>query len=342
MRAIVQERYGDPDVVLSLRDVDTPQPGPDEVLVRVHAASVHPDVWHVVTGFPRVLRLMGSGLKRPRQPIPGSDMAGVVEAVGAAVTRFRPGDAVFGETHRNMQWVNGGTFAEYVCAPEDVLARKPDSITFEQAATVPTAGMIAVNNLRPRLWDQPGQRVLVNGAAGGVGSIALQLAKARGAVVTGVDHTTKQELMRTLGADAVVDYTQEDITRRSERYDLIVDVASTLSLSGCKRIFSPQGAYVIIGHDHYGTKGRRTFGSIPLMLGLMLRAPFDRHLPSPGFDGMDKQQDMQILRDLLETGQLTPVIDRVFPLKEAPQALAYLQSGQACGRIVIDCLSGAR
>lgn len=335
MRAIIQARYGDPDAVLSLGEVDKPEPAPDEVRVKVKAASVHPDVWHVVTGFPMVLRLMGSGLKRPKQPIPGSDMAGVVEAVGSAVTRFKPGDAVFGETHRTMQWVNGGTFAEYVCAPEDVLAHKPEELTFEQAATVPTAGMIAVNNLRPHLWDVPGQTVLVNGAAGGVGSIALQLAKAKGAIVTGVDHTTRQDLMRTLGADTVVDYTEEDITRRSERYDLIVDVASTLSLTACKRIFSPQGAYVIIGHDHYGTKGRRIFGSIPLMMGLMLRAPFDRHLPSPGFEGMDKQRDMQTLCELIKAGHLTPIVDRVFPLEEVPQALVYLQSCRAQGRIVV-------
>ena len=174
MRAIIQDRYGAPEEVLHVREIDTPAPGPDEVLVRVRAPSVHADVWHVVTGYPCVLRLMGAGLRKPKQPVPGSDMAGTVEALGREVTRFAPGDAVFGETHRRMQWVNGGAYAEYVCVPQDVLSRKPEGITFEQAASVPTAGMIAVNNLRDRLWSESGQRVVINGAAGGAGSIAIQ------------------------------------------------------------------------------------------------------------------------------------------------------------------------
>jgi NADPH:quinone reductase-like Zn-dependent oxidoreductase len=335
MRAIIQDRYGAPDEVLHLGEIDVPTPAPDEVLVRVRAASVHADVWHVVTGYPRVLRLMGAGLRKPKQPVPGSDMAGIVEAVGRDAIGFAPGDAVFGETHRQMQWVNGGAYAEYVCVPQDVLSRKPEGITFEQAASVPTAGMIAVNNLRGRLWSKPGQRVMINGAAGGVGSIAIQLAKANGAFVVGVDHTAKLDFMRSLGADEVVDHTREDITRRGERYDLIVDVASTLSLADCRRILRPDGAYVIIGHDHYGKRGRRTLGSLPHFLGLMARAPFDRHLPKPSFETMDKHDAMEILRGLLEAGKLTPVVAKTFPLADVPAALRCLQEEQLCGKIVV-------
>lgn len=335
MRAIIQERYGAPDEVLHLCESATPTPGPDEVLVQVRAASVHADVWHVVTGYPRVLRLMGAGLRKPNQPIPGSDMAGIVEAVGRDVTGFAIGDAVFGETHRQMQWVNGGAYAEYVSVPQEVLWRKPEAITFEQAASVPTAGMIALTNLYDRLWSKPGQRIVINGAAGGVGSIAIQIAKANGAFVVGVDHSAKLDFMRWLGADEVVDYTQEDITRRRERYDLIVDVASTLTLADCKCILTSDGVYVIIGHDHYGKSGRRTLGSLPQMFGLMARASFDRHLPRPSFETMSKHDAMKILSELLETGKLTPVVAKTFPLAEVPAALRYLQEEQVCGRVVV-------
>ena len=334
MRAIVQDGYGAPDEVLHLREVEIPTPAPDEVLVRVCAASVHADVWHVVTGFPRVLQLMGAGWRQPKQPIPGSDMAGIVETVGSEVVDLAPGDAVFGETHRKMQWINGGAFAEFVSVPADVLARKPDNVTFAQAASVPTAGMIAVNNMQKHLWPEPGQRVLINGAAGGVGSIAIQLAKASGAVVTGVDHTEKLDFMRSLGADEVIDYKMEDITRRGERYDFIVDVASTLAPAGYKHLLAPRGIYVFIGHDHYGTKGRRTFGSIPRMVGLMARSLFDPHLSKPQ-EMPSKAEMMEVLRRTLEAGTLTPVIDRTFSLEEVPAALRYLQEERALGNIVV-------
>ena len=208
MEAILQSRYGPIDD-LQLGQVARPVPAEDEVLVRVRAASVHPDVWHVVTGQPAVLRLMGSGVRHPKEQVPGTDVAGVVESVGRAVTQFRPGDEVFGKTVRGVQWRNGGAFAEYATAPEDGVALKPAGVSFEEAAAVPTAGLIALNNL-PQRRVPPGSRVLVNGAAGGVGAFAVQLAKAYGAEVTGVDHRSKLALVRSLGADRTIDYTRED------------------------------------------------------------------------------------------------------------------------------------
>ena len=242
MKAVVQYKYGSPDDVLALREINKPVAGDDEVLVSVRAASVHPDVWHVVTGRPYVLRLMGAGVLKPKNPVPGTDVAGRVESIGKGVTRFRPGDEVFGETHTRLQWHNGGAFAEYVSVPQDALALKPANVTFEQASAVPTSGFIALHNLRGEGQIRSGQRVLINGAGGGVGTIALQLAKAYGAHVTGVDGTRKMEMIRSLGADYVIDYTQEDFTRRGERYDLILDVASNLSLSACQRALCPPGS----------------------------------------------------------------------------------------------------
>ena len=235
MKAIVQHKYGSPGDALRYQDVAQPVAGDGEVLVRVRAASVHADVWHVVTGRPYVLRLMGSGLLKPKNPIPGTDMAGIVEAVGKNVNQFKPGDAVFGECAKGFQWVNGGAFAQYVCVSPDALAIMPVNVSFEHAATVPTAGLIALHNLQNYGSVQPGRRVLVNGAGGGVGSIALQLAKAYGAHVTAVDSPQKLDMLRALGADHVIDYTQTNFTQRGEHYDLIFDVASNLSLSDCKR-----------------------------------------------------------------------------------------------------------
>ena len=335
MRAIVHERYGKPDEVLHVRDVEIPSPAAHEVQVRVRAASVHPDVWHAISGYPRLMRLMGAGLKRQKQPIPGLDMAGEVTAVGDDVTDFRPDDTVFGETHDEIQWINGGAYAEYVCVPQHVLALKPENVTFEQAATVPTAGIIALVNLRKHLWTKPGQRIVINGAAGGVGSIAIQMAKANGALVVGVDHTTRLDYMRSLGADKVMDYTNEDVTELEQDVDLIIDVASTLSLSGCKRILKPDGLIVTIGHDHYGAKGRKTLGGIPQFLGRMLWARFDRNLDKSWFETMEKRDAMNILSGMLKVGELTPVVARTFPLEEVSSAIECLQAGEVCGRIVI-------
>ncbi len=334
MKAIVQDKYGSPDDVLKLREIDKPVVGDDEVLVRVRAASVHPDVWHVVTGRPYILRLAGSGLRKPKNPVPGIDVAGQVESVGKDVTRFAPGDEVFGESHRGSQWQNGGAFAEYASVPQDVLALKPKGITFEQAAAVPTSGSIALLNLRGRKI-QPGQSVLINGAGGGVGSIAVQLAKAHGARVTGVDSAEKLEMVRSIGADHVIDYTQEDFTKRGERYDLIFDVASNLSFSDCKGLLTPTGTYVRIGHDHFGAVGSRTLGSLPSFFKLLAQAPFSNHLPGLHFSLPSKKDTMAALKEFLEAGKLTPVIDRTYPLSEIREAMRYMQEGHVRGRIVI-------
>ena len=335
MKAIVQDRYGLPDAVLQLREIDRPTVGDDEVLVRVRAASVHPDVWHAVTGRPWVLRLMWAGVFRPRDPVPGTDVAGVVESLGTNVTRFGPGDAVFGETRAEFQWRNGGAFAEYVSIPQDVLALKPAGVTFEQAAAVPTSGLIALHNLQSAALIQPGQSVLINGAGGGVGAIAVQLAKAYGACVTGVDSTHKMEMIRSLGADRVIDYTQEDFTRRNERYDLIFDVASNLALRACRRVLTPTGTSVLIGHDHFGRATGRIFGSLPRFLKLIVLSPFVRHLPPLSFAMPKKRDIMAVLAEHLQAGKLTPVVDRTFPLEQVPEAMRYLEGGRACGRIII-------
>ncbi len=333
VRAIVQDAYGALDS-LALREVERPEPADDEVLIRVRAASVHPDVWHVVTGRPAVLRLMGSGVRRPKDRVPGTDAAGVVETVGAAVTRFRPGDEVFAETLRGIQWRNGGAFAEYATAPEYAVALKPSGLSFEEAAAVPTAGLIALHNL-PQRRVSPGDRVLVNGAAGGVGAIAVQLAKAYGAHVTGVDHPRKLALVRSLGADQVIDYTREDYTRSGERWDLVFDVPGNHSFASNRRALVPRGAYVLIGHDAYGAGGHHWVGNIPLMLGLVVRSAVVPELRGGSFASPDKRALMATLTQLLEAGELRIVVDRTFPLSQASEALRYLTSGQAVGRIVL-------
>ncbi len=334
MKAIVQDAYGSVDV-LRLQEVDKPLVGDDEVLVRVHAASVHPDVWHVMAGRPYVLRLMGSGLLKPKNRVPGTDMAGCVEAVGKDVTQFRPGDEVFGETLSGFQWVNGGTYAEYASVKQERLALKPANITFEQAAAVPTAGLIALNTLREFGELQAGHRVLINGAGGGVGALALQLAKAFGATVTAVDHTKKQDMLRSLGADRVIDYTQEDFTQGSERYDLIFDVPGNHSFSVCKRALAPNGKYVLIGHEGFGESGHRFLGLIPLMFKLMALSLFVNQLPKPQFSLPPKRESMAVLQEFLEAGKITPIIDRTYPLRDAADAMRYLIDGQPRGRVVI-------
>src|SRR5215208_6067704 len=334
MKAIVQDKYGSPDV-LELREIDKPVVKDDEVLVRVHAASVHPDVWHVVRGWPYALRLMGAGLLKPKNCVPGTDVAGHVESVGKNVTQFQPGDEVFGETSRQWQWHNGGAYAEYVSVPEDVLALKPAGITFEQAAAVPSSGFIALSGLRNQGQVQPGQKVLINGAGGGVGAIAVQLAKAYGADVTGVDSTRKLDMVQSIGADQVIDYTQEDFTQSGERYDYIVDIPGNHSLSECRRALTPKGTYVLIGHDHFGKQGDRFLGGLLRGLKLIVMSPFINQLPDLSFSMPSKKDSMAVLRDLLQAGEITPVIDRTYPLSGVPEAIRYLEGGHAQGKVVI-------
>jgi NADPH:quinone reductase-like Zn-dependent oxidoreductase len=333
MQAIVQERYGPPDL-LRLQDVAKPVAGTGQVLVRVRAASLHPDVWHVVRGRPYVLRLMGAGLRRPRNPVPGTDLAGTVQAVGQGVTRFKPGDEVFGECFTGYQWRNGGAFAEYAAVPADTLAPKPARLTFEQAAAVPTSGLLALSGLRDQGRIRTGDRVLVNGAAGGVGTFAVQLAKAFGAHVTAVDVTAKLDLLAAIGADRVLDGTRHDFTRAAERYDVVLDVPGHHPFSAVRQALTADGRYVLIGHDGYGAAGA-WLGSVPRFVALMARTPFARQLPPLDFKPPDKRGGMALLAGLIETGELTPVIDRTFPLAEVPAAIRHLEAGGARGKVVI-------
>jgi NADPH:quinone reductase-like Zn-dependent oxidoreductase len=334
MKAVVQDRYGSP-ADLELRDVAKPAIADDEILVRVRAASLHPDVWHVVSGRPYILRLMGGGLLKPKNPIPGTDMAGVVETVGEKVTRFRPGDEVFGETIRVHQWINGGAFAEYVSVRGEWLALKPENVTFEEAACVPTSGFIALLNLRKGSLIRPGQRVLVNGAGGGVGSLALQVAKACGAHVTGVDSTSKLPLLRSLGADDVIDHTQSDFTRAGVRYDFIFDVPGNHPLSSCRRALDPDGRYVLIGHEKYGALGRRFLGLIPRFIQLIFLSLFVRQLRLGRSSIPSRQEAMAVLKELLEAGKITPVIDSTYPLAEIGEAFRHMIEDELQGKVII-------
>lgn len=306
----------------------------DEVLVRVHAASVHADIWHAMRGIPYVLRFMGSGVRRPKHRVPGTDLAGVVESVGANVSRFRPGDEVFGQSLRANLWRNGGAFAECAAVPELMLEQKPARLTFEQAAAVPTSGSIAVQHIRDEGRTQPGQRVLINGAGGAVGTFAVQLAKAFGAHVTGVDAPGKLGMLRSIGADAVLDYTQEDFTRRDERYDFVLDVAGNRPWSACKRAVEPDGTYVLSGYDQYGRSGHRWFGSLGRFARLAVIAPFVSQL-HPFRGAKDPGDRLVVLKELIDAGKVTPVIDRTFPLSEVPEAIRFLETEQVKGKIVI-------
>ena len=329
MKAVVQEKYGSPYDVLNLKDIDKPVVKDDEVLVRVRTASIHPDVWHLVRGLPYVLRLMGAGLLRPKHSVPGTDVAGHVESGGKNVTQFQQGDEVFGETIKGYQWHNGGAYAEYVSVHENSLALKPANTTFEQAAAGPTSGLIALQNLPNEGRLRPGQSVLVNGAGGGVGVLAVQIAKAYGANVTGVDNTQKLDMVRSIGADQIIDYTKEDFTQRGERYDLIFDIPGNHPFSACRRVLAPNGKYVLIGHDRFGQGAGRWFGSIPRVFKLVALSPFVSQLPTPNFSMPDKKNQMVALKRLIETGKLTPVIDRTYSLGEVPEAIRYLEEGHA-------------
>ena len=313
MKAIVYHEYGSPDV-LELKDIDKPMVNDDSVLVRVRAASVNAYDWHMVRGLPYVVR-MSEGLRKPKRSVTGVDMAGHVEAVGKNVTQFRPGDEVFGE--------RGGAFAEYVCARENNFVLKPANLTFEQAAAVPMAGYTALQGLRDKGQIQPGHRVLINGAAGGVGTFAVQIAKSFGAEVTGVCSTRNVDMVRSIGADHVVDYTREDFTRSGERYDLILDAVDNRSLSACRRALGPNGILVLVG----APEGRWVAPLARFLIPQLLSRFVSQKLVS--LLATRSKEDLVVLKELIEAGKVTPVIDRRYPLSEVPDAIRYLETGHA-------------
>jgi NADPH:quinone reductase-like Zn-dependent oxidoreductase len=320
MKAVVYDRYGSPDV-LRYADVEPPVVGPGHVLIRVRAAAANPLDYHLMKGM-WMMRPV-TGLLRPKSGRPGADFAGEIEAVGAGVAGWRPGDPVFGACR-------SGTFAEYVLAPHDRVAAKPTNLTFEQAAAVGVAGLTALQGLRDAARLQPGQRVLITGASGGVGTFAVQIARAFGAVVTGVCSTPKLDLVRSLGAAQVIDYTRDDFSRRPERYDLLFDCDGNRSLADCRRALHPRGTYVGVGA---GTDG----GWLGPLLGLLAllvvgRVVSQRMTP---FLARGNARDLIALKDLIEAGTVTPVIDRRYPLSRAADALHYLQAGHPRGKVVI-------
>jgi NADPH:quinone reductase-like Zn-dependent oxidoreductase len=278
---------------------------------------------------------MGAGILRPKNPIPGTDMAGIVESVGKSVAQFRQGDEVFGETTVTHGWATGGAYAEYVSVRHDQLALKPGNVTFEQAASVPTSGFIALQNLRGASQAFPGKKVLVNGAGGGVGALALQVAKAYGAHVTAVDSTNKLSMLRSLGADQVIDYTREDFTRSAIRYDFIFDVPGNHPFSACKRVLEPDGRYVLIGHEGFGASGTRVFGIFPQFFKLVFLSRFVRQLRGPGLPLPTRKEAMAVLRELLEAGKITPIIDSTYPLSEAREALRHMIEDELQGKVII-------
>jgi len=317
MKAITQDHYGS-EKTLELSDMDKPEIGDDEVLVRVHAASIHVGDWVLMSGSPYVMR-MATGLRKPKNPVPGSDVAGTVEAVGRAVHELRPGDEVFG-------WCTGA-FAEYVSASEDHFVLKPARLTFEQAAAIGVSATTALQLLRDDGHVQPGQKVLINGASGGVGTFAVQIAKALGAEVTGVTSTKNMEMVRSIGADHVIDYTKEDFRKGVPRYDVILDNVGDHSMSDTRRALAPDGTLLSNGGGHAGGK-----------LGRVIRATvvsmFVRQQGKPSVKSTNRA-DLQILKELIEAGSVTPVIDGTYPLSEAPRAIGHVGDGHARGTVVI-------
>ena len=321
MKAIVQDRYGGLDT-LEYKDIDRPAPKDDEVLVRVHAAGLDRGVWHVMAGLPYLIRFVGFGVRRPKVRVRGMDVAGRVEAVGKGVTRFQVGDEVFG-------WADG-SYAEYVSAPEGNLAAKPANLSFEQAAIVPISGFAALQAVRDVGRLQAGQKVLVIGAAGGVGSYAVQLAKAFGAQVTGVASTRQLELVRSLGADDVVDYTREDVTDGTRRWDLIVDTGGHRSLSQLRRALVPTGTLVIVGSEGRG----RWLGGFDRNLRAVLLSRFVGQRLAM-LSSKPRQEDLQVLRELLEAGKVIPPVSATYPLAQVPEAIRQLVEGHRGGKIAI-------
>ena len=321
MKAIVCTKYGAPDV-LDLQEVEKPTPKDNEVLVKIHAASVNAGDWHLMRADPFLIRLM-YGLRKPKIKILGSDAAGWVEAVGKNVKHFQPGDEVFGD----ISGCGFGAFAEYVSVPEDVFVLKPSKLTFEEAAAVPLAAVTALQGLRDKGEIQPGQRVLINGASGGVGTYAVQIAKAFGAEVTGVCSTSKVEMVRSIGADHVIDYTQEDFTRNGQQYDLILAVGGNRGLAEYKRALTPKGIYVMVGGS-----------STTQMFQAMLLGPLHSRKEGKQMGSMlahPNQKDLSCVKELVDAGKVVPVIDRWYSFGEVPDAIRYLEAGHARGKVVI-------
>lgn len=323
MKAIAQDRYGSPDV-LEVREFDKPAPAAHEVVVRVHAVSVNARDWHAMRGDPYLARL-AFGVRRPKEQILGTDFAGRVEAVGPDVKRLRPGDEVFGEADR--------AFAEYVSAPEDVLEAKPDGLTFEQAAALPLAANTALMGLRDVAQVQPGQKVLINGASGGVGTFAVQMAKAYGAEVAGVCSTRNADLVGSLGADRVIDYTKEDFTRDGQRYDVMFDLVGNRSLTDFRRALTPTGMVLLSGGGVY--EGGSLVGPMGLMMKAQALAPFVRH-QFGRLIAKPSRENLAELRELVEAGKLAPVIDRTYgSLSEVPDAIRYMEVEHVRAKVVV-------
>ena len=318
MKAIVITKYGSPDV-LQFEEVEKPTPKDNQVLVKVQAASANPLDWHGIRGKPFIARLMGTGLLRPKSSKVGADVAGRVEAVGKDVTQFKPGDEVFGGCN--------GSFAEYACAREDRVALKPANLSFEEVAAVPVAAYTALQGLRDKGHIQPGQKVLVNGASGGVGTFAVQIAKSFGAEVTGVCSTRNLDMLRKIGADHVIDYTQENFTKNGQRYDLILDAVGNHSVSDYKRALNPEGVCVVVG-----------FSGMSYMIQHMIVGSFASKTGSKKISMMltkPNKEDLIFMKQLLEDGKVVPVIDRRYPLSEVPEAIRYLEAGHAQGKVII-------
>jgi NADPH:quinone reductase-like Zn-dependent oxidoreductase len=325
VKAIAQHTYGSADV-LELRNIDDPSVGDEDVLIRVHAAGCGPDVWHVMTGMPYFARMM-LGVRKPKLAVRGWDVAGTVKAVGAGVSDFQPGDEVMGTAE--------GSFAELAIGRPDKLARKPAVLSFEEAAALPVSGCTALQAIRDAGKLQPGQKVLIIGAGGGVGTLAVQIAKAFGAHVTGVCSSSKSELVLSIGADEVIDYMRETFTDGSRRWDLIVDTAGRRSLTELRRALTPKGALVIVGGDGGGRWTGGFFRGV-------LRGPLLSLFVGQKFQGLtatEPRKDLEMLNELIEAGKIRPVIDRTYPLVEAPDAIRYLEEGHPRGKIIINVLS---
>ncbi len=328
MKAIVRDRYGSADV-LEMRDVEVPRAGEGEVLLAVRAAGLDRGAWHIMAGMPYAMRLAGFGVRRPKAPGLGSDVAGVVEALGAGVTGLRPGDAVYGTCGPSSR---AASFAEYAVARPDRLARMPENLTFEQAAAVPVSGQTALQALRDNGRVRAGQSVLVIGASGGVGTFAVQIAKALGAHVTGVCSTAKVELVRSLGADAVIDYTRAEITDGGRRYDLVLDIGGNRPLRQLRRTLTPDGTLVFVGGEH----GDRLTGGLGRQVRAMALSLFvGQRLGTPWFLAGENSADLDELRRLIESGQVKPVISSVVELRNVPDAMRDLAAGRVQGKVVI-------